>query len=160
MNKSKLSAILSLVLVFLSGGVLGAVAYRLYSASPVIPGAPTNTPPPRKSPEEMRKRYISDLTKDVKLDPDQVQKLNAILDQTHAEFDKLNEKSKPERDALNSQRQAFEDKWRPEREAIHDHQVEAINGILRDDQKSLYAAFRAERDRLRKMRDQQHKKQP
>src|SRR5690349_24915950 len=142
MNRSKLSALLSLVLVFLSGGVLGAVAYRLYSASPVIPGAPSNTPPPRKSPEEMRKKYIADLSKDVKLDPDQVQKLSAILDQTHSEFDKLNEKSKSERDALNAQRQAFEDKWRPEREAIHDHQVDAINALLREDQKPLYSAFR------------------
>jgi hypothetical protein len=159
MNRSKLSALLSLVLVFLSGGVLGAVAYRLYSASPVIPGAPSNTPPPRKSPEDFRRDYVANLTKDVKLDADQVQRLNAILDQTGDEFKKLNEKNKPERDALNAQRQAFEDKWRPEREVIHNHQVDQINSILREDQKPLYAAFRAERDRLRKLRDQ-HKKQP
>jgi len=159
MNRSKLSALLSLVLVFLSGGVLGAVAYRLYSASPVIPGAPSNTPPPRKSPEDFRRDYVANLTKDVKLDADQVQRLNAILDQTGDEFKKLNEKNKPERDALNAQRQAFEDKWRPEREAIHNHQVDQINSILREDQKPLYAAFRAVRDRLRKLRDQ-HKKQP
>ena len=159
MNKSKLSALLSLVLVFLSGGVLGAVAYRLYSASPVIPGAPSNTLPQRKSPEDFRRDYVANLTKDVKLDAGQVQKLNAILDQTGDEFKKLNEKNKPERDALNAQRQAFEDKWRPEREAIHNHQVDQINALLRDDQKPLYAAFRAERDRMRKLRDQ-HKKQP
>src|ERR1043165_3130442 len=124
MNRSKLSALLSLVLVFLSGGVLGAVAYRLYSASPVIPGAPSNTPPPRKSPEDFRRDYVANLTKDVKLDADQVQRLNAILDQTGDEFKKLNEKNKPERDALNAQRQAFEDKKlneknKPERDALN-----------------------------------------
>ena len=38
MPKSKLSAVLSLLLVFLSGAVLGAVAYRLYSISSVQSG--------------------------------------------------------------------------------------------------------------------------
>jgi hypothetical protein len=161
MNKSKLSAILSLVLVFLSGGVLGAFAYRLYSASPVqtFGGGTPGGPPPKGRPEDFRKTYIANLTKELKLDGDQVKKLNVILDETRDAFNQFNEKSKAERDALNAQRNAFEDKWRPERDAIHNHQVEQITAMLRDDQRTAYAAYRAERDRQRKLRDQ-HKDGP
>ena len=52
MNKAKLSALLSLILVFASGGVLGAFAYRLYSAPTVTPGSPTGGPPARPSPRK------------------------------------------------------------------------------------------------------------
>jgi hypothetical protein len=148
---------LSLALVFLSGGVLGAFAYRLYSATPVQSTLAPNTP--RKgSPEDFRRNYVASLAKDVKLDAEQVKRLNVILDQTREEFIRLDEKGKAERDALNEKRAAFEEKWRPEREAIHNRQVEQINAMLREDQRASYAAFRAERDRLRKQRDQ-HKKQ-
>ena len=158
MNKSKLSALLSLAFVFFSGAVLGAFAYRLYSANPVQ-STPIVGGNQKKGPEEFRKNYVSDLTKQVKLDPEQVKQLNAVLDETRDEFDKINEKHKAERDAINEKRAAFEDKLRPEREAIHNHQVEQINAILRDDQRSVYAAFRAERDRQRKLQHDQHKKQ-
>jgi hypothetical protein len=156
MNRSKLSALLALVLVFLSGGVLGAFAYRLYSASPV---GGALIPQKKGTPEDFRRNYVASLTKDVKLDAEQIKQLNVILDQTHEAMNQLNEKSKPERDALNAQRAAFEEKLRPEREAIHNRQVDQISAILREDQRAAYTAFRAERDRLRKLHDQQHKKQ-
>ena len=150
MPKSRLSAVLSLLLVFLSGGVLGAFTYRLYSISPVHSG---NVGAPNKmNPEELRKRYVADLTSAVKLDSQQIAALNAVLDQTHVEFDKLNEKVKVDRDALN-------EKWRPDREAIHNHQVERITGLLRPDQLPLYESFRTERDRQRKLHDEQRKKE-
>ena len=152
MPKSRLSAVLSLLLVFLSGGVLGAFTYRLYSISPVQSGKDAGAPPKKQSPEEFRKRYVSDLTSAVKLDSGQVTALNRVLDQTRDEADKLNDKIKRDHDAVN-------EKWHPDREAIHNHQVENINGLLRPDQLPLYAAFRAERDRLHRLRDQQRKKQ-
>jgi hypothetical protein len=152
MPKSRLSAVLSLLLVFFSGAVLGAFAYRLYSISPVQSGKGVGTPPRKLSPDEFRKRYVSDLATAVKLDSQQISTLNAILDRTRDEFDKLNQRVKPERDAVDQ-------KWRPDREAIHDHQVESINGLLRPDQRPLYEAFRAERERQRKLHDQQRKKQ-
>ena len=102
--------------------------------------------------EEFRKKYVSDLSNAVKLDSQQITALNAVLDRTHDEFDKLNDKVKAERDALN-------EKWRPEREAIHNRQVESINALLRPEQRPLYEAFRAERERQRKLHDQQRKKQ-
>jgi hypothetical protein len=150
MPKSRLSAVLSLLLVFLSGGVLGAFTYRLYSISPVHSG--TVGPPKKMNPEELRKRYVDDLTSAVKLDSQQVAALNAVLDQTHVEFDKLNEKVKADRDALDK-------KWRPDREVIHNHQIERITGLLRPDQLPLYESFRTERDRQRKLHDEQRKKQ-
>jgi hypothetical protein len=153
MPKSRLSAVLSLLLVFLSGGVLGAFAYRLYSISPVQSSKDSAVPPKRLSPEEWRRKYVADLSNALKLDTQQVVALNVVLDGIRDELDKLNEKIKPEYDAVNN-------KWRPNREAIHNHQVDKINGLLRAEQRPLYEAFRAERDRLRKSRDQQdHKKQ-
>jgi hypothetical protein len=152
MPKSRLSAVLSLLLVFLSGGVLGAFTYRLYSISPVHSGKDAGVPPKKLSPDEFRKRYVSDLAGAVKLDSEQIAGLNRVLDRTRDEFDKLNEKIKPEHDAVN-------EKWRPNREAIHNHQIESINGLLRPDQRPLYEAFRTERDRLRRLHDQEHKKQ-
>ena len=151
MPKSRLSAALSLLLVFLSGGVLGAFTYRLYSISPVHSGRDAG-PPRKMSPEEFRKRYVSDLASAVKLDSEQITALNGVLDKTRDEVDKLNARIRPEHDALN-------EKWRPEREAIHNHQVERINGLLRPDQRPLYEAFRAERDRQRRLHEQERKKE-
>jgi hypothetical protein len=149
MPKSRLSAALSLLLVFFSGGVLGAFAYRLYSTSSVHSGTSPGGPPRKLSPEELRKKYVSDLSNAVKLDSQQISGLNAILDRTREDFDKLNEKIKPDRDAVS-------EKWRPARETIHNHQVESINSLLRADQRPLYESFRAERERQRKLYDQQH----
>jgi len=159
MKKSKLSALLSLTLVFVSGAVLGAFAYRLYFASPVLGTRISPTSNQKKSPEEFRKNYIATITKDVKLDPEQIKQLNVILDETRDEFNQLNEKSKPERDEMNARKDAFDAKWRPAFEAIHNKQVERINAILREDQRSLYASFQAERARQRKLQRDQHKKQ-
>jgi hypothetical protein len=147
MPKSKLSAVLSLLLVFVSGGVLGAFTYRLYSLSPVQSGKDAGAPPRKLSPEEWRKKYVSDLTAAVKLDPQQIAALNGVLDRTRDEVEKLNGKMKPEHDAVN-------EKWHPDREAIHHHQVESIKSLLRPDQLPLFDAYRAERERQRKMRRQ------
>ena len=49
----------------------------------------------------MRKKYVADLTSAVKLDESAGQPHSMqILDQTREEFDKLNDKIKPERDAV------------------------------------------------------------
>jgi hypothetical protein len=152
MPKSRVSALLSVLLVFFSGAVLGAFSYRLYSISPVQSGKEPGGPPRKMSLEEFRKKYVSDLAGAVKLDSEQITALNGVLDRTGEEFNKLNDKVKAERDALN-------EKWKPDREAIHNRQVDSINALLRPDQRPLYDAFRAERERQRKLHDQQRKKQ-
>lgn len=156
MNKAKLSALLSLILVFASGGVVGAFAYKLYSAPTVQTGL-GGPPPSRPSPEEVRRRVVTDLTSKVKLDAEQAKQLNAIMDQTHTEFEALRLKGKPDWDELNQKRDSLMEKQRPEQEAIRNRQSERINAMLRDDQKPLYAAWRAERERQRKSRDQRKK---
>lgn len=151
MPKSRLSAALSLLLVFLSGGVLGAFAYRLYSISPVQSGKDAGAPRRRLNPDEWRKKYVSDLVGAVKLDARQIAALNGVLDGTRHEVETLNDKMKLEHDAVN-------EKWHPDREAIHHRQVESIKSLLRPDQLPLYEAYRAERERQRKLHDQQRNK--
>src|SRR5436190_15494765 len=131
MPKSRLSAVLSVLLMFFSGAVLGAFTYRLYSLPSVQLVKEANVPPRRLSPDEWRKKYVSDFASAVKLDEAQITGLNKILDHTREEFDKLNDKIKPEREALDQ-------KWRPDRESIQAHQVESVNALLRPEQRPLY----------------------
>jgi hypothetical protein len=152
MKKSKFSAILSLAFVFMSGIVLGGFAYRLYFVTPVSSSERPMSPEKKK--EEFKNRYVETLAKKAKLDADQVRKLQAILEQTEDEANKVRERHKAERDALNAQNEAFKAKVHPEFEAVHNHQVEMINAILRPDQQALYAQFRADRERERKIHDQ------
>jgi hypothetical protein len=136
MPKSRFSAALYLCLVFLSGALVGGLSYRLYAVSTVnaITGGP------RITPEEARRRYIETIRDKLKLDNEQVQQVNQILDETRAQFNEIR------------------NKMRAEGQAINNHQVEQISAILHDDQKPLYAAFRAERERLRQQMRQKQRK--
>jgi hypothetical protein len=128
------------LLVFLSGSVLGAVAYRLYAVSAVQTGVDIARKQPKMNPEELRKHMVEEYRTKVKMDDQQVAAIQQILDQTRADFHKM-------RDRMNA-----------EGEAIQNAQVEKINAILREDQRPLYAALRAEREKQRHLRDEQHKK--
>jgi hypothetical protein len=133
MPKSRFSAALYLIVVFLSGALVGGLSYRLYAVSPVSA---------KLSPEDMRHRYIEAIREKLKLDNEQVQEVNQILDDTRARYNEVR------------------NKMRVEGQAINNHQVEQIQAILHDDQKPLYAAFRAERERARaQMREKQQHKQ-
>lgn len=127
MPKSRFSAAIYLSLVFLSGALVGGLSYRLYAVNSVS----AITGSPRPSPEEARKRYIDSIRAKVKLDEQQVEQVNQILDQTRSQFEQVR------------------GKMHAEGQAIQNRQLEEITAILRDDQKPLYAEFRAERERLR-----------
>jgi hypothetical protein len=127
MPKSRLSAAVSLLLVFLSGALLGALAYRAYTIKEVA-AAPSR--PPRMGPAEWRKAYLNDLRTRVKMDDAQIAKTEQILDQTADEFKQFS--------------QAMQ--------AAQAHQVERINSILRPDQRDLYRAFQEEREKERMRR--------
>jgi hypothetical protein len=133
MPKSRLSAFISLMLVFLSGALVGAFGHRLYMVNTVMT-APRST---RPSPEEMRKRQVEDVRQKLSLDDQQVAQYNAILDTTRQQFDQLH------------------DKLNAEGRSIHDQQVEKVNAILRPDQKPLYEKWRAEREAERKRHEQE-----
>jgi hypothetical protein len=132
MPKSRLSAIVSLLLVFLSGVLVGVVAHRLYTVNTV-----TAVRPSRPDPEEIRKHLVAEMRDKVKLDDQQVAELNRIYDDTRQEFDKLHQKANGETRAL----------W--------ESQTEKIKAILRPDQIPLYEQLRLQREQERKRRHQQ-----
>jgi hypothetical protein len=93
------------------------------------------------SAEEFGRRYIEAIRAKVNLDPQQIERVNQIMDEARAQFDQVRAKSRTEMQAIEAQR------------------IEKMNGILRDDQKPAYAAFRTERERLRQQaREKQQKK--
>jgi len=125
--KSKLSAVVYLALVFLSGALVGGMSYRLYSMNTVNASSGSSRP----TPEEFRRRYIESMRSKVNLDEKQVEQVNQILDDTRTQFDQMRSK------------------MHLEGQSIQNEQVSKITAILRDDQKSSYEAFRAEREKLR-----------
>ena len=133
MMRSKLFAALYLALVFLSGSLVGAFTYRLYSANTV-----SATVSRRLDPVEWRRRYMQEMRTQVGTDADQEAQINQILDETGAAFAQIRAREK----------QAYQSE--------QDVQITKIFALLRPDQRPLYAKLRAEREARRKA--QQSKK--
>jgi len=129
---TSLKAALYLVLTFVAGSAVGIFGYRLYSGAAVMA-----RPEPRRS-EEYRKMYLQEMESRLKLDAGQKTRLVQVLDQTQALFRQLNEKHRPEYDA------------------IHHSKVEQIRALLSADQQAEYTKLRAERDKRRKGREKSH----
>lgn len=129
MKKSSLAITLSMLAVFGSGAVVGALGHRLYMVRTVNAGVPA---PPRLTPEQWRQKYMGELTSRLKLDQNQVSSINNILDDTRDQY------------------KAVKDRGKTEMEAIHTRQVERISALLSPVQKTEYDKFRDERDRIRK----------
>jgi hypothetical protein len=110
-----------LFLVFVSGGVVGALAYRVYSP----PAARSDQ---RPSPEEWRRKYLNELETRVNVTPEQVQKVNVILDSTDASFTQIHEKH------------------HMEIEKIKEDQRAKMRAILTAEQLPKYEQLRIERD--------------
>jgi hypothetical protein len=136
MLKSKFSALLSLLLVFLSGVLVGGFAYRLYSDS--VAAAPNSAK--RFDPEEVRKHMVADMRARLKLDDGQVSQLQQILDRTRTEFDHMY------------------DRMNAEGRTIHGNQLAQIKAMLRPEQVPLYDQWRAERERDRRNHKKGEKK--
>jgi Spy/CpxP family protein refolding chaperone len=138
MLKSRFSALLTLLLVFLSGVLVGGLAYRLYNVSVVA--APSNAK--RPDPEEARRHIVAGMRDDLKLDTRQVDQLQQIFDQTRDQFHQIH------------------DKMNAEGQAVRSSQIEKVKAILRPEQVPLYDQWRAERERERdrKQRKQGEKK--
>jgi Spy/CpxP family protein refolding chaperone len=134
MKRSNLMITVSMLAVLLSGIAVGGVGYRLYTVKSVVaPAAP-------KSPEEFRKKYLEEMESRLKLDGTQVQKLNAILDETRTLWRQEKERNKAEL------------------KRIHDTQVDQVRSILTDAQRPVYEQFHREREE--KMKQLEKKKQP
>lgn len=131
MKRSSVTLALSLLLVFASGVAVGVVGDRYFwGARPSGQAAP-------KTPEEYRRAYVAEMNKRLKLTPGQMEKLNAILDETREQFRQLRERQ------------------RPEVRALQEAQTEKINAILDDKQREEYARMRKEREEKRKREEKE-----
>ncbi len=119
MKRTQYSLILSLLLVFASGTVVGAFGLHLYTAKTV-------TATSRKSPEEFRRAYVEDLRTRLGLNADQVLKLNTVLDQTRSQYKDVRDRMKPDMNRIKSE------------------QIEKVNSMLSPEQQKKYEAFRTE----------------
>jgi hypothetical protein len=135
MKRSTLMVAVSMLAVFLSGIAVGGVGYRLYTVKSVVAVAPV----PPKNPEDFRKKYISELNEKLKLQPEQTQTINSILDETRRRYRAEKERSKAEM------------------KKIHDGQVEQVRSILSDSQKPVYEKFHEERERQMKEMEKKRK---
>jgi hypothetical protein len=126
-KRSQLGIILSLFAVFGSGIVVGAFGYHSYTAKTV--SATTGPPAKKDSPEEWRRKYVSELKTRLNLDDSQLKQLNAILDDTRERFKVLKERQKQETDE------------------VRGNHTERVRAMLRPEQLSAYQLFRDERDR-------------
>ena len=129
MKRSGLMAAFYVVLVFLSGAVVGIFGYRLYTAR--IVNASANLP----RPADFRKKYVEELTARVRLTPEQVTQVGAILDETRNRWNEEHNRSKQQL------------------AQIHDDQVQKIHEILTPSQVPEYDKFRAEREKQRELRE-------
>ena len=117
MNRPRLSIIIYVVLVFLSGVLVGALGHRSYTTREVSAAGRRSRP----SPDEFRRRYTHELQSRLKLSEEQVWKLDQILDSSRDRFGAemraiQEEQTKQIRALLNPQQQQEYDKMRQERE--------------------------------------------
>jgi Spy/CpxP family protein refolding chaperone len=125
MKLSRSAIALYVGLVFASGAVLGAFGHRLYTVSTV--SAKTT-----KNPEEFRKRYLAEMERRLVLTPEQLSKVNAILDETRSRFHEVNERTKPELQAIRLEQQ------------------DKIRALLNPTQQAEYEKMRKEREERQK----------
>ena len=124
MRRSNLTLALYLLLVFLSGVVVGALGDRFQTTQSVKAKNPLN-------PEEMRRQYVEDLRSRLKLSADQLKQLTVILDETRDRFRELRHK------------------YSPDVRAIQESQASRIRAMLDEKQRAEYEKMRQERDRHR-----------
>ena len=109
-----------MLLVFVSGILVGGFGYHLFTATSASAKA---------TPAEFRKHYLGEMRARLKLTGDQVTKLNAILDESRERFHAAHAKIDPEMKKLRAE------------------QTDKIRAILSDDQKVEFEKFRQEREK-------------
>jgi hypothetical protein len=124
MRRLNLPLVFYMLLVFVSGAVVGVLSDRFHAAQSVKAKNPF-------SPEEMRRQYVEDLRSRLRLSDDQLKQLTTILGESRDRFRELRKK------------------YGPEAKAIQDAQVEKIRAMLDEQQRAEYEKMRQERDRHR-----------
>lgn len=134
MTRKSLPIAFYLLLVFVSGSVVGALGYRTYNP----PTARTVNSSP--SPAEWRQKYIDETRTRLNLTDDQVQKLQGILDQTEVRF--------------REERELYNQKIRQ----IGEEHYMRFRTMLTGDQIPKYEKLHAERDARAKQEQEQQKR--
>jgi hypothetical protein len=129
MKRTTLSTAIYVLLVFLSGAVVGAFAHRLYVVNTVVSAKP----------DEVRHHILEEMRTRLSLSDVQVGQLNAIMDSTKARYHEVKERWEQQ------SRQAA----KPELKAITEDQAEKIKAILSEPQRAEYEKYRAERQKRR-----------
>ncbi len=119
MRRSNLATLLYLLLVFISGAVVGGFANRLYMMKTVN----AESRPPRNR-ADFRKQYVQEMRTRLHLTDPQVVQLQQIMDATGQRFRDLHK-------------------------SIEDEHVQKVIAMLNGDQRAEYAKMREERDRHR-----------
>jgi len=127
MPRTRLSAILYLVLVFASGILVGVVSTHLYAVKASVPAV---TAPRTMS--ELTTRYVTEMRHKVGVNDEQAAAVKKILADTKKKYDEVRREERPMRDR------------------IQQEQVDAIQAVLTDAQKPAYEAWRAERQAQQK----------
>src|SRR2546423_14209478 len=107
MPKAKLTAALYLLVVFLSGAMVGAFVHRLYMVKTVL-STSIDPAPRRLGPADWRKHFINDMKSKVKVDEQQVTQLGQIFDQSIDDMGELHAKRKPEDQRRRAEDQAIQ----------------------------------------------------
>jgi hypothetical protein len=114
----KLSVAFYLLLVFVSGVIVGGLAHRFFGLREVRAE--------RSRSGEWRKKYLEEMQSRLQLSGDQLQRLNGVLDTTRNRHRQLRQKMKPEMTA------------------IHKEHVDQVRAILTDVQLTEYEKIRKE----------------
>ncbi|HVY95168.1 MAG TPA: hypothetical protein VHA14_20550, partial [Bryobacteraceae bacterium] len=122
MPRTRLSAIFYLILVFVSGVLVGVASTRLYAVKASVPAS---TAP--RTMAEFTRRYIDEMKQKVGVSDEQANQVQKILADTKKKYDDLRREERPVRDR------------------IQQEQVDAIRAVLTDAQKPAYETWRAER---------------
>jgi|SRR5215471_13496078 len=129
MKRSTLSTAFYILLVFLSGAVVGAFAHRLYVVNTVVSAKP----------DEVRRKHLEELRTRLSMSDEQVAQYNAILDATRARYHEVKKRWDDQA------RQAA----KPELKAITDDQIQKIKAILSEPQRAEYEKVLEERQKHR-----------
>jgi hypothetical protein len=128
MNRNQWTAALFAVLLFAAGIVIGALGHRYYAASVV-------------NASDFRHRYVSEMQSKLKLTPDQVSRLEAILDDTKAQF------------------KAVRDSYRPAMLKIKSEQISRVKSILTPEQVPIYEQMVADHERRAREQDERERQE-
>jgi hypothetical protein len=121
-SSTKVSAAVTLLLVFASGILVGAVSNRLY----MVRTASANAPAPRTM-AQYRKQFFEEMRVKVGATDAQIARMDVVLDDAKKKLDALHAEHKPMREKID-----------------HDR-IEGIRAVLDDKQRAAYDQWREER---------------